>query len=132
LTREDRRRGRHDVACVLVAVASLLLDRLHAAGLRDVTSVEVVEGGQAALAGIATQRGGPPLFVKSFVDVPADDLFAAEAEGLDVLRERGGIAAPEVILATRDVLVLPVLSQRTTPPAPLVAGTTGSRSLGRT
>lgn len=46
----------------------------------------------AAVAGIATRRGGVPLFVKSFVDVPVDDLFAAEAEGLDVLRERGGAA----------------------------------------
>jgi len=95
-----------------MSTADLLLDRLHAAGLRDVTAVEPVEGGIAALAGIATQRCGPPLFVKSFVDVPAGDLFAAEAHGLDVLRERGGVATPEVVLATRDVLVLPVLRTR--------------------
>ena len=101
-----------EVASALVSFASLLVGRLHASGLREVTSVEPVEGGQAALAGIATQRDGPPLFVKSFVDVPADDLFAAEAEGLDVLRARGGLATPEVILATRDVLVLPVLRPR--------------------
>ena len=63
----------------------------------------------AALAGVATRRSGPPLFVKSFVDVPADDLFAAEAEGLDVLRERGALATPQVVLATRDLLVLSVL-----------------------
>ncbi|MGP4114447.1 fructosamine kinase family protein [Streptomyces sp. 4N509B] len=92
--------------------ASLLLDRLHAAGLRDVTAVEPVEGGMAALAGLATRRDGPPLFVKSFVEVPADDLFAAEAEGLDALRERGALATPEVVLATRDVLVLSVLRER--------------------
>jgi fructosamine-3-kinase len=94
--------------------APILLDRLHAAGLRDVTAVEPVEGGMAALAGIATQRGGPPLFVKSFTDVPDDDLFAAEAEGLDVLRNRGGITTPEVVLATRDLLVLQVLRPRPT------------------
>lgn len=70
-------------------IASLLLDRLHAAGLSDVTAVEPVEGGLAALAGVAVRRNGPPLFVKSFADVPADDLFRAEAEGLGVLRERG-------------------------------------------
>lgn len=93
-------------------IASLLLDRLHAAGLTDVTAVEPVEGGMAALAGLATRRDGPPLFVKSFADVPAHDLFAAEAEGLGVLRERGAVATPEVVLATRDVLVLSVLRPR--------------------
>jgi fructosamine-3-kinase len=95
-----------------VPVASVLLDRLHGAGLTDVTAVEPVEGGMAALAGIAAQRSGPPLFVKAFVDVPADDLFAAEAEGLDALRERGALATPQVVLATRDVLVLSVLRAR--------------------
>jgi fructosamine-3-kinase len=97
-----------------VPIASLLLDRLHAAGLSDVTAVEPAEGGVAALAGVAARRGGPPLFVKSFADVPAGGLFAAEAEGLAVLRERGGLATLEVILATRDVLVLSVLRARPT------------------
>jgi fructosamine-3-kinase len=95
-----------------VPITSLLLDRLRAAGLDDVVAVEPVEGGMAALAGVATRRSGPPLFVKSFADVPAHDLFAAEAEGLDVLRERGALATPRVVLATRDVLVLSVLKPR--------------------
>jgi fructosamine-3-kinase len=90
----------------------LLLDRLHAAGFRDVTAVELLGGGVAALAGIATQLDGRSFFVKSFVDVPADDLFTAEAQGLNVLREHGGVVTPEVVLATRDVLVLPVLQPR--------------------
>ncbi|WP_246115622.1 fructosamine kinase family protein [Trebonia kvetii] len=81
-------------------------------GLSDVTAVEPAEGGMAALAGVATRRGGPPLFVKSFADMPPADLFAAEAEGLDVLRERGAIATPQVVLANRDVLVLSVLRPR--------------------
>jgi fructosamine-3-kinase len=89
-----------------------LLDRLHGAGLTDVTAVEPAEGGMAALAGIATQCGGPPLFVKAFAAEPADGLFAAEAEGLDVLREHGALATPRVVLATRDVLVLSVLRAR--------------------
>lgn len=93
-------------------IGSLLRDRMHAAGLDDVVAVEPVEGGMAALAGLATRRSGPPLFVKSFVDMPAHDLFAAEAEGLEVLRERGGLATPEVVLATRDLLVLSVLGPR--------------------
>lgn len=70
----------------------MLLRRLHAAGLRDVTAVEPVDGGMAPLAGIATQRGGPALFVKSFDTTPADDLFAAEAEGLDV--RANSVASP--------------------------------------
>jgi fructosamine-3-kinase len=90
----------------------LLLDRLHKAGLRDVTTVTPVEGGMAALAGVATQGQGPPLFVKSFADVPHDDLFSAEAEGLTVLRDRGGITTPDVVQATRDVLVLQMLRPR--------------------
>jgi fructosamine-3-kinase len=90
----------------------LLLDRLHAAGLRDVTAVDLVEGGLAALAGVATRRAGPRLFVKSFADLPADDVFAAEAEGLEALRRRGGLTTPEVVLVTPDLLVLPVLRER--------------------
>lgn len=93
-------------------IASLLRDRLHAAGLSDVVAVEPVEGGMAALAGLATRRSGPPLFVKSFADMPANDLFAAEAEGLNILRERGALATPEVVLATRELLVLSVLQPR--------------------
>jgi len=42
-----------------VPIASVLLDCLHRAGLTDVTAVEPVEGGLAALAGIATRRSGP-------------------------------------------------------------------------
>ncbi|MBR7832896.1 fructosamine kinase family protein [Actinospica durhamensis] len=92
--------------------AILLRDRLHAAGFTDVTAVEPVEGGMAALAGIADRGDGAALFVKSFAEVPSDDLFAAEAEGLGVLRERGGLTTPEVVLSTRDVLVLSLLRER--------------------
>ncbi|RAN99103.1 fructosamine kinase family protein [Micromonospora noduli] len=89
-----------------------LLERLHLAGMRDVVAVQPVTGGLAALAGIASRRDAPPVFVKAFADPPADDVFAAEAEGLAALRELGGVATPEVILADRDVLVLSVLSER--------------------
>ena len=105
-------RSRVQLAFVLVSIASVLLDCLHSAGLTDVTAVEPVDGGMAALAGIATRRSGPPLFVKSFAGVPPDGLFAAEAEGLGVLRERGALGTPQVVLATRDVLVLSVLRAR--------------------
>ena len=93
--------------------ATFLLERLHAAGLPDITTVALVEGGMAALAGVATRRDGQTVFVKSFVDVPHDDLFAAEAQGLNALRDQG-VTTPDVVRATRDVLVLSALRQRPT------------------
>lgn len=91
---------------------TLLLERLHHAGLDDVDTVEPAAGGLAALAGIATRRDAPPVFVKAFAEAPADDVFVAEAEGLAALRELGGLSTPEVILADRDLLVLSVLRPR--------------------
>ena len=92
--------------------ATFLLDRLRQAGIRDVDAVEPVTGGLAALAGIATRRDAPPVFVKAFADPPDDDVFAAEAEGLTALRELGGVATPDVIRADRELLVLSVLRPR--------------------
>ncbi|GAA3221628.1 fructosamine kinase family protein [Dactylosporangium siamense] len=80
--------------------------------MHDVVDVRPAAGGLAALAGIATRRDGPPVFVKAFDEPPADDVFAAEAEGLAALRELGGVATPEVILVDRELLVLPVLQPR--------------------
>ncbi|RQX13640.1 aminoglycoside phosphotransferase [Micromonospora arida] len=80
--------------------------------MREVVAVQPVTGGLAAIAGIATRRDAPSVFVKAFADPPDGDVFGAEAEGLAALRELGGVATPEVILADRDVLVLSVLSER--------------------
>ncbi|MEV0431001.1 fructosamine kinase family protein [Micromonospora sp. NPDC050495] len=91
---------------------TFLLERLHQAGLADVDTVEPATGGLAALAGIATRRDASPVFVKAFVEAPADDVFVAEAEGLAALRELGGLSTPEVILADGDLLVLSVLRPR--------------------
>lgn len=91
---------------------SLLLERLHAAGLTDVAAVEPATGGLAATAGLARRGDGTPVFVKAFGEPPSDDAFAAEAEGLTVLREAGGFATPEIVLAARDLLVLSVLQPR--------------------
>ncbi|MFH7334013.1 fructosamine kinase family protein [Streptomyces sp. KHY 26] len=91
---------------------SFLLERLHAAGLTDVVAVEPATGGLAATAGLARRGDGASVFVKAFGEPPSDDAFAAEAEGLTVLREAGGIATPEVIRADRDLLVLSVLRPR--------------------
>jgi fructosamine-3-kinase len=91
---------------------AFLLECLHRAGMRDVVSVEPATGGLAALAGTATRRDAPPVFVKAFADPPADDVFVAEADGLGALRELGGMATPEVLLADRELLVLSVLRPR--------------------
>jgi fructosamine-3-kinase len=92
--------------------ATLLLERLLRAGIRDVVSVRPATGGLAALAGTATRRDAPPVFVKTFADAPADDVFVAEAEGLAALRDLGGVPTPDVILADRELLVLSVLRPR--------------------
>ncbi|MFG1811555.1 fructosamine kinase family protein [Streptomyces sp. NPDC049040] len=89
-----------------------LLQRLHAAGLTDVFTVAPAAGGLAATAGLARRGDGSSVFAKAFDEPPSDDVFAAEAEGLTVLSDAGGIATPEVILADRDLLVLSVLHPR--------------------
>jgi fructosamine-3-kinase len=94
------------------SAATFLLESLQRSGMRDVVAVEPVTGGLAALAGIATRRDGPPVFVKAFADPPDDDVFVAEAEGLRALRESGAMAIPDVILANRELLVLSILRPR--------------------
>ncbi|MFF4341287.1 fructosamine kinase family protein [Kitasatospora sp. NPDC001540] len=89
-----------------------LLERLHAAGLTDAVAAEPATGGLAAVAGIARRADGTSVFVKAFEEPPSEDAFAAEAEGLAALREVGGVATPEVVLAERDLLVLSVLRTR--------------------
>ncbi|MCL1870274.1 MAG: fructosamine kinase family protein [Promicromonosporaceae bacterium] len=91
---------------------TLLRDRLHAAGLDDITSVQPATGGLAAEAGIARRADGTEVFVKTFTDAPHPDVFDAEAEGLTALREQGGVATPEVLVANRDLLVLSMLGPR--------------------
>ncbi|MEU8168818.1 fructosamine kinase family protein [Micromonospora sp. NPDC049004] len=89
-----------------------LLERLLRPRMPDIVAVEPVTGGLAALAGIATRRDAPQVFVKAFAEAPADDVFVAEADGLAALRELGGVATPEVLLADRELLVLSMLEPR--------------------
>lgn len=93
----------------MVPSTAFLRESLHRAGMRDVVTVQPATGGLAALAGIADRQDAPSVFVKAFADPPADDVFLAEAEGLAALRELGGVATPEVILADRELIVLSVL-----------------------
>lgn len=93
---------------------SMLLTRLHDAGFTDVVSVEPATGGLAATAGLARRADGTSVFVKAFAEPPSDDAFVTEAEGLATLRTLGGVVTPEVLAATRDLLVLTVLRSRPT------------------
>src|SRR4029450_10063454 len=97
--------------------ASLLLQRLHAVGIDDVLTVDPSAEGMAAVAGLATRRSGIRGFVKTFATPPADGLFAQEAEGLQALRQLGGLVTPDVVHVARDVLVLSVLQPRPQTPA---------------
>ncbi|WP_422736699.1 fructosamine kinase family protein [Micromonospora sp. WMMD729] len=96
----------------MVRPGPFLRETLLRAGMRDVVAVEPAAGGLAALAGIATRRDAPPVFVKAFAETPTDDVFHAEADGLAALRDLGGVATPDVIRADRDVLVLSMLRPR--------------------
>ena len=91
---------------------ALLLERLRRAGMRDVVGVLPATGGLAALAGTASRVGAPPVFVKAFAEPPADDIFAAEAEGLTALRDLGGMPTPDVILVNPELIVLSALLPR--------------------
>lgn len=89
-----------------------LLDRLRAAGFDDVRTIAPVTGGLAAEAALARRDDGSALFVKAFVDDEVAGAFEAEAEGLRVLSELGGVATPDVLHADQDLLVLSVLEPR--------------------
>lgn len=78
----------------------------------DVCTVEPASGGLAATAGIAHRADGSRVFVKTFADAEATDAFAAEAEGLQALRDLGGMTTPEVLAADSNVLVLAMLEPR--------------------
>ncbi|GEN80405.1 fructosamine kinase family protein [Actinotalea fermentans] len=90
---------------------ALLLARVRAAGFEDVVAVAPATGGLAATAGIARRADGTALFVKAFEEAPSGEAFATEAEGLDALRA-AGVATPQVLHASADLLVLEALAPR--------------------
>ena len=103
--------------CNTDMMVSLLLQRLNDVGIDDVVQVDPSAEGMAAVAGLATRRSGTQVFVKTFETPPADDLFAQEAEGLQALRQLGGLATPDIVHVARDVLVLSALQPRPQTPA---------------
>ncbi|MFC4616274.1 fructosamine kinase family protein [Cellulomonas algicola] len=114
----------------------LIAQRLAAAGVDDVTDVAPLDGGLIAVAGLAQRRSGTPVFAKT-LEAGADGMFHAEAEGLHVLRERGGVRTPDVLHVGTDLLVLEALVPRVDTPdlwealahavAHLHSSTTGTR-----
>jgi fructosamine-3-kinase len=91
--------------------ADLLRARMSQAGLDDVEGIAPAAGGLAALAGLATRRDGSTVFVKTFAERVADDVFAAEADGLAALRAAGA-TTPDVVAVTPDLLALAALRPR--------------------
>ena len=89
-----------------MSTPDLLRDRLHEAGLTDVTHVDELLGGEVHAAGLAHSSSAPTVFAKTSRQRRQDDMFAAEADGLRSLRELGGIRTPDVQLVTHDLLVL--------------------------
>jgi fructosamine-3-kinase len=96
---------------------SLLLQRLHAVGIDDVVEIKPSAEGMAAVSGLATRRSGTQVFVKTFAAPPAENLFAQEVEGLQALRQLGGLVTPDVVHVARTVLVVSVLQPRPQTPA---------------
>src|SRR5690242_12480086 len=94
----------------------LIAQRLAAAGVDDVTDVAPLDGGLIAVAGLAQRASGTPVFAKT-LETGADGMFDAEAEGLHVLRERGGLRTPDVLHVGPDLLVLEALVPRVDTPA---------------
>lgn len=88
----------------------LILERLREAGF-DAVSADPAPGGVVAMAAMATLRDGSRVFAKTLRGA-GEDLFEVEAEGLRVLRERGGATTPEVLAVTPDLLVLEPLCPR--------------------
>jgi fructosamine-3-kinase len=75
--------------------------------------VERAVGGVIAVAGLVTLEDGTQLFAKTLLDDDHDlDVFEVEAAGLAALRDLAGVHTPDVLLATRRLLVLEKMEPR--------------------
>lgn len=74
----------------------------------EATSVTRLSGGVVNDVWLVTTAGGDPVVLKSTGEVP-DGLYATEAEGLRVLRERGGLRTPHVVGVAATWLALEAL-----------------------
>ncbi len=82
--------------------------------LDDAVTTEQLAGGTHHAVWLARQADGSPVVVKATADAPAG-MFAAEVEGLTVLRDSGAVAVPRVLGHGDDFLALEWL-----PPVPPV------------
>ena len=67
--------------------------------------------GFAAVSGLVTLADTREVFAKTFARRPGDDVFAAEAEGLEALRD-AGLTTPDVVHRDDDLLVPSLLQPR--------------------
>ncbi len=86
-------------------IDSALQEELGSLGL-EFRSPRVVRGGDVCQALRGELADGRSVFLKTLREAP-EDLFAAEADGLDWLRVPEGPAVPEVLAAGRTFLMLP-------------------------
>ncbi len=74
-------------------------------------AVRSTDEGLAAVSGIASLVDGRVVFAKTFAESHDGDVFAAEAEGLDVLGA-AGLATPRIVCRDDELLVLSLLQPR--------------------
>ena len=97
---------------VKVTDAGLLTAELAAVGRADqIASVQRLRGGAIADVWLISYADGRCIVGKTVAGAPAD-LFAAEAEGLAVLRATGQLHTPEVLAVTRNLILLEALPAR--------------------
>ena len=95
---------------VQVGNAGLVTAQLRAVGRADgITSVQPLSGGLIADVWLISYADGSRVVGKTLAGAPGD-LFAIEAEGLAVLRASKQLDTPQVLSATRHLLLLEALS----------------------
>lgn len=88
----------------------MVIGRLGAVGRADgIISVERLSGGVIADVWLISYADGSRIVGKTVIDAPGD-LFAIEAEGLAVLRATGQLGTPQVLGATRHLMLLEVMA----------------------
>ncbi len=89
-----------------------VLDELRALGRAErIAAISQLSGGSMADVWLITYTDGSRVVGKTATGVPAD-LFAAEADGLAVLRGTGHLATPQVLAVTGRLLLMEALPAR--------------------
>jgi fructosamine-3-kinase len=96
-------------------------DALAAALGQEVVALDAISGGDLNDAYLGGLADGTPFFVKTASDA-ASGAYAAEAAGLDWLREAGGLPVPEVLAVGERFLALEWVEAGGGPPDPEALG----------